>query len=78
MREHDRVAILQVRSAFGDQACGTVVNAAPDPGGGTALLAVAQLAAAAADTLTLGAPDGPRLTRRPLPYEVPGAPAPTL
>ena len=65
-------------SAFGDQACGTVVNAAPDPGGGTALLAVAQLAAAAADTLTLGAPDGPRLTRRPLPYEVPGAPAPTL
>jgi tRNA-modifying protein YgfZ len=64
--------------AFGEQACGTVVNAAPERAGGTALLAVAQLAAAAADDLTLGAPGGPRLMRRPLPYEVPGAPALTL
>jgi tRNA-modifying protein YgfZ len=61
-------------AAFGEQACGTVVDAAPDPVGGTALLAVAQLAAAGADDLMLGAPGGPRLARRPLPYDVPDAP----
>lgn len=69
-------------AAFGEQACGTVVNAAPDPAGGTALLAVVQLAVADADDLTLGARGGPRLVRRPLPYEVPVAvargPRPTL
>lgn len=53
-----------------DQSCGVVVNAAPDTGG-VALLAVVQLDAVKADDLTLGAPDGPRLTRRALPYDVP-------
>lgn len=53
-----------------DQSCGIVVNAAPDTGGGVALLAVVQLDSVKADDLTLGAPDGPRLTRRPLPYDV--------
>jgi tRNA-modifying protein YgfZ len=58
-------------STFGEQACGTVVDAAPDPAGGIALLAVAQIAAADAGDLVLGAPGGPRLRRRPLPYDVP-------
>ena len=61
-------------SAFGpDQSCGTVVNAAAHPAGGTVLLAVVQLAAVEANDLALGVPDGPRLTRRPLPYDVPAA-----
>jgi folate-binding protein YgfZ len=58
-------------SVFGDQACGTVVNAAPAPEGGTTLLAVVQIAAAEARDLRLGAVDGPRLDSRALPYAVP-------
>ena len=59
-------------AAFGaEQPCGTVVDAAPDRARGSVLLAVAQLAAVAADDLALGTPDGPRLVRRPLPYDVP-------
>ena len=58
-------------SAFADQACGTVVNAAPAPDGGCDLVAVLQLAAAASGDVHLGAPDGPRLTALPLPYAVP-------
>jgi len=54
-----------------DQACGTVVDAALDPAGRTALLAVVQLAAVEADDLVLGEPGGPRLARVPLPYDVP-------
>jgi len=57
--------------AFGDQACGIVVNAAPAPEGGCDLLAVAQLAAVAAGALHLGAPEGPTLSPRTLPYAVP-------
>jgi folate-binding protein YgfZ len=53
------------------QPCGTVVDAASDARGGIALLAVAQLAAVDAGDIALGAPDGPRLVRRPLPYAVP-------
>lgn len=61
-------------AAFGiGQACGTVVNAAPDPSGGIALLAVAQLAAVEANDLTLAEPGGFPLARRPLPYEVPAS-----
>jgi folate-binding protein YgfZ len=58
-------------SVFGDQACGTVVNAAPAPEGGTTLLAVVQIAAADARDLRLDAVDGPRLDARALPYAVP-------
>jgi folate-binding protein YgfZ len=58
-------------SAFGDQACGLVVNAAPAPGGGSDFLAVVQLAAVEAGDLRLGAPDGLALAPLPLPYEVP-------
>lgn len=53
------------------QASGTVVNAAPAPGGGYDLLAVVQVESAAAHPLHLGALDGPVLTLRPLPYTVP-------
>lgn len=55
---------------YGDQPCGTVVNAAPDPGGGARFLAVVQVDAAAGP-LALGAPDGPTATQEPLPYAIP-------
>lgn len=60
-------------SAFGDQACGVVVSAAPDALGGCALLAVVQVAAVDAADLRLD--DGARtpLTLQPLPYTVPAA-----
>lgn len=64
-------------ATFGaDQACGTVVNAAPDPARGSALLAVVQLTAADADDVRLNAPDGPPLARQPLPYAIPAAAEP--
>ena len=63
--------------AFAGQACGTVVNAAPNPsGGGSALLAVVQLSAVETDDIRLGAPDGPLLVPQSLPYSVPEASAP--
>lgn len=65
-------ARLFAPSGASDPPCGTVVDAAPDRARGTVLLAVAQLAAVEANDLALGAPDGPRLVRRPLPYDVPG------
>jgi folate-binding Fe-S cluster repair protein YgfZ len=61
-------------SVFGDQPCGTVLNAAAAPEGGTTLLAVVQIAAAEARDLRLAAVDGPRIDGRALPYAVP-APA---
>lgn len=57
--------------AFGEQPCGTVVNAAPDQRGGTELLAVVQLAAIDAPDLTLAAPGGVVLEPRTLPYPLP-------
>lgn len=50
------------------QATGMVVRAAPAPGGGFDLLAVAQLSSAEAGELHWKAPDGPRLRLLPLPY----------
>ncbi len=61
---------------FGDQACGTVANAAPAPGGGSDVLAVAQISATTSGPLHLGQPDGPALTPLALPYAVPAAVAP--
>lgn len=61
---------------FGDQACGTVVNAAPAPAGGSDLLAVAQVSAVAGGALRVGAPDGPVLAPGTLPYAVPAPIAP--
>ena len=65
-------------AAFGDQACGTVVNAAPDPAGGSALLAVAQREAADAGDVRLDALDGLPLLPQRLPYDVPAAAEPRV
>ena len=54
---------------FGDQASGTVVNTAPAPDGGYELLAVIQTASAAG-AVAYGAPNGPLLELRSLPYTV--------
>jgi folate-binding protein YgfZ len=62
-------------TAFGEQACGTVVNSAAAPNGGSDLLAVLQLAAAESGDVHLAAPDGACLRLSALPYEVP-VPAP--
>jgi tRNA-modifying protein YgfZ len=63
-------------TAFGEQACGTVVNAAAAPGGGCDLLVVLQIAAAERGDSRLGAPDGPPLVPLPLPYAMPAPAAP--
>jgi folate-binding protein YgfZ len=57
-------------AVFGDQACGTVVDAASAPGGGSDLLAILQLSALDG-SLHLGSPDGPALAPLPLPYAIP-------
>ena len=62
--------------AFAGQPCGTVVNAAAAPGGGSDLLVVLQIAAAERGDARLGAPDGPALAPLPLPYAIPAATAP--
>jgi len=55
---------------FGDQPCGTVVNAAPDPEGGARFLAVVQIDAAQGP-LAIDSPDGPTAVGVPLPYPLP-------
>jgi folate-binding protein YgfZ len=62
--------------AFGEQACGTIVNAAAAPGGGSDMLAVLQLAAAESGDVHLGAPRGPALRLLALPYDAPAPAAP--
>jgi folate-binding protein YgfZ len=62
-------------TAFGDQACGTVVNAARAPSGGFDCIAVLQIAAAERGDVRLGKPDGPMLASLPLPYALPAAAA---
>jgi folate-binding protein YgfZ len=63
-------------AAFGDQACGTIVNAAAAPGGGSDMLAVLQLAAAESGDVHLGALGGASLRLVQLPAEVPVPAAP--
>jgi tRNA-modifying protein YgfZ len=58
---------------FGDQACGTVVNAASAPVGGADLLSVLQLAARDDGAVRLGSPHGRELALLPLPYPLPAA-----
>jgi len=53
---------------------GTVVNAAPAPGGGSELLAVVSLAALQAGGLHLA--DGRAITQIPLPYDIPAPSTP--
>jgi hypothetical protein len=62
--------------AFGDQPCGTVINANPAPGGGGEFLFVAQMAAIAGDELRLDTVGGPAVSLLPLPYALPEATAP--
>jgi tRNA-modifying protein YgfZ len=54
--------------AFGDQPCGTIINAAQAPEGGVALLAVVQITAADSGVVSLAAPDGASLRSVALPY----------
>jgi folate-binding protein YgfZ len=61
---------------FGEQACGTVVNAAAAPGGGADFLAAMQLSARERGDVHLGAPDGAAVEILPLPYALPAAVAP--
>ena len=60
---------------FGEQACGTVVDAAPSPDGGSDLLAVVQISALDG-SLHVGTPDGPLLAPHALPYALPAPAAP--
>jgi folate-binding protein YgfZ len=53
------------------QACGTVVNAAPAPGGGYDLLAVVQSASHDSLPVHLGSLSSARLQFQPLPYALP-------
>ena len=62
--------------AFGEQPCGTIVNAAAAPDGGSDMLAVLQLAAAESGDVHLGAPGGPSLRLSTLPYDTPAPAAP--
>jgi folate-binding protein YgfZ len=62
--------------AFGDQPCGTVINANTAPGGGGEFLFVAQVTAIAGGLLRLDAVDGPAVSLLPLPYVLPEAAAP--
>jgi len=61
---------------FGDQPCGTVVNAAQSPGGGSDLLAVVQIAAVDGGSVRLRERGGPALEPQPLPYAIPAPAAP--
>ncbi len=63
-------------AAFGEQPCGTVVNAATAPTGGAALLVALQIAARERGDVHLGRPDGPPVRMLPLPYAIPAAIAP--
>jgi tRNA-modifying protein YgfZ len=61
---------------FDDQACGSVVNAAAAPGGGSDLLAVLQVAATQSGVVRMQAPDARPLALLQLPYSVPDAAPP--
>lgn len=56
--------------AFGDQACGTIMNAAPAPDGGHDVLAVMQIASAAGGDVHIGSLTGSKLNFAKLPYEI--------
>jgi folate-binding protein YgfZ len=55
----------------GDQATGMIVNAAPAPGGGTAVLAVLHIESFKGGDVHLKSPTGPQLEFLELPYEIP-------
>jgi folate-binding protein YgfZ len=55
---------------MGNQSSGTVVNAAPSPGGGCDLLAVIQISSAEASQVRWKSPEGPVLEIMALPYAI--------
>jgi folate-binding protein YgfZ len=55
---------------MGEQSSGTIVNAAPSPGGGYDALAAIQMSSVEAGDVRWKAPDGAPLRFLPLPYEV--------
>ena len=55
---------------LGDQASGTIVNAAAAPAGGYDVLAVAQLSSLATGAVHWKSQQGPVLELMPLPYQV--------
>ncbi|HEY7944443.1 MAG TPA: folate-binding protein [Casimicrobiaceae bacterium] len=63
-------------TAFGEQACGTIVDAAHAPGGGSDALAVLQIAASESGDVRLGASAGSPLRLLALPYALPAPAAP--
>jgi folate-binding Fe-S cluster repair protein YgfZ len=63
-------------AVFGEQPCGTIVNAASAPGDGSDVLAVLQIAASESGDAQLGAPGGATLRLIALPYEIPAPAAP--
>jgi len=63
-------------ASFGEQPCGTVLNAASAPDGGTDFLAVAQITAVDSADLRLAVTGGEKVSLVPLPYELPAAAAP--
>jgi folate-binding protein YgfZ len=69
-RDAPRPAEKLYSAAFGDQACGTIVDAAPAPESGYDALAVVQIDQARDDNLHLRAADGPVLKLLELPYPV--------
>lgn len=56
---------------FGTQSAGTLVSAAPAPGGGFDCLFIAQLKVIGTEPLRLGSIEGPEMALRELPYPVP-------
>jgi len=62
-----------ISPTFGDGPCGTVVNAARDPTGGSVVLAVVQTTAVAAHDIRLGEGNAALLRLLTLPYAVPEA-----
>jgi folate-binding protein YgfZ len=54
----------------GEQSCGKVVTAAPQAAGGYEILAVMQMSSHEGNDVHLGAPGGPKIEFRPLPYAV--------
>ncbi|MCC7484803.1 MAG: folate-binding protein YgfZ [Burkholderiales bacterium] len=57
-------------AGLGDQACGSIVNAAPGSEGGFDALATMRIDAAASGTVCWNAPDGPAVEILTLPYAV--------
>jgi len=57
--------------AFDEQSCGTVLNAASAPGGGSDLVASMQIGAMQSGDVRIGSPEGAAIILLPLPYALP-------